>query len=663
MILLLLAGLSLWTSAPSAQEMSIPAAPTTAPRGEPENYIRAPRLGVTFVNSAQLVQEREPRYENALLIGAGWTRWPLYWDEAEPEPGQWNWSAYDELVTMDTQYGLSINAVLIGRPSFYADGAIMQGLNAPVFADGSDTLRDTSTINPDNKWAQFVYEAVQRYKPGGTLAQERGWGNNRGVRVWEMWNEPDYQPFWSGGIANYARLLKVGWLAAHHADPNATVMFGGMLYNTPDNWLARVLAIYANDPLREEHNWYMDAVALHSYSYPWRTGWLTLFTEQTLIAYDLDRPLFVNETGLSVWDDYPGPVWVDSPEERLKLGTAEQQAWFFIQSTAYAWAEGADVVFFHQLYDDCGDQPAGTDFPPHDGSLCANGGRCFGDAFGLFRNTTDALCYSQHPRPGSPRPAATAFRLMANVFGQPFEGGDVTRQNGITQINFRRPATNERIRVIWNLRFERQDVQIEASAASAQLHTLRGTRTINASNGAYNLALAAAEPDSYPDLEAADISAVGGEPVILVERVRGGFSSDAGTNTLLQSEPASGIPTPQQRVMPTPGAVLQQPTTAPADDTLPPTTSMQPLEPVSPPTFDVQWSADDDGAVQQYMVWVQVNDGEWTPWLETTRTSGTYTGIAGNTYRFAVWAQDAAGNWSANTDLTPQAETRIESGG
>jgi hypothetical protein len=90
---------------------------------------------------------------------------------------------------------------------------------------------------------------------------------------------------------------------------------------------------------------------------------------------------------------------------------------------------------------------------------------------------------------------------------------------------------------------------------------------------------------------------------------------------------------------------------------------MTPLPPASPPTFQVQWSADDDGAIAQYMVWVQVNEGEWTPWLETTRTEGTYTGIPGNTYRFAVWAQDAAGNWSANTDLTPQAETRIAGDG
>ncbi|MDQ7034813.1 MAG: hypothetical protein Q9P01_08240 [Anaerolineae bacterium] len=51
-------------------------------------------------------------------------------------------------------------------------------------------------------------------------------------------------------MINYARLLKVAYLAAHFADPTTTVMFGGLLYSTPDNWLARVLAIYENDTNR-----------------------------------------------------------------------------------------------------------------------------------------------------------------------------------------------------------------------------------------------------------------------------------------------------------------------------------------------------------------------------------------------------------------------------
>jgi hypothetical protein len=39
-------------------------------------FVRSDRLGITFISSAQLEAD-DARYQNALLLGAGWTRWPL----------------------------------------------------------------------------------------------------------------------------------------------------------------------------------------------------------------------------------------------------------------------------------------------------------------------------------------------------------------------------------------------------------------------------------------------------------------------------------------------------------------------------------------------------------------------------------------------------------
>lgn len=636
-----------------AQSPPTPVANNTVYTGRA--FSRSDRLGITFISSAQIESDDE-RYQNALLLGAGWTRWPLYWNAVETSQGQWNWVDYDRLVMDDVRHGLSINAILLGRPDFFAEGDIISGLNEPVFADGSDTPANGKEINPNNPWAIFVYQAVQRYKPGGILAQQQGWSSGQGVDIWEVWNEPDLPQFWRGGINNYARLLKVAYLSAHQADPSSTVMFGGLLYSTPENWMARVLAIYDNDPLARSNNWYMDAVAVHSYSYPWRSGWLTLFARQTLIAYGLDRPIFVNETGISVWNDYPGPVWANSPEQRIRLGSVEQQAWYFIQSTAYAWAEGADVVFFHQLYDDCGDQAAGTDFPPNNGDLCSAGQACFGDAYGLFRNSTDSICYSQHPNAGTARSSAAAFRLMAQVFGsEEFVAVDDTRLEGNTIIEFERPATNERILVIWNRRFEPNTALITAGGSSATLHTLERTITIAPQNGIYSIALNAAQSDSYPDLETNDISGIGGEPVILIEPIEG-VAPDINATTVIQVESPSEIVT----VAPPTAGPIFNPTIAPEDDDESPTTFMSALPEVSARTFLVSWGATDNGSIDRYVVWVQISDGDWSPWLETQREEGIYTGVEGETYRFAVWAVDSAGNWSANISLVAQAETRVE---
>lgn len=633
-----------------------PVATTDASSVFASQYIRSPQLGITFVSSAQSPQD-DGRYEKALSLGAGRNRWPLYWYTVEPQRGQFHWADYDQLVADDVRFDMASLAVLLGRPNFAQDGNSIAGLNEPVFADGSDYPEPGKALNPNNLWANFVYQAVNRYKPGGTLAREEGWLPGQGIQTWEMWNEPDLQQFWSGSIIAYARLLKVGYLAAKQADPNSTIIFGGLLYNTQTNWLARVLDIYINDPNVEANNWYMDAVAVHNYSYPWRSGWLTLVARETLDAYDLEKPIWLTETGVSVWDDYPGPTWASTADDgRFKRATQQQAAWFIIQSTTYAWAEGASVVFFHQLYDDCGDQAPGTNFPPHHGELCLGGAACSGDAYGLFRNERGSTCYSEHPRPNTARPAATAYHLLADVFGKaPFEPDGYERADDVTHIQFTRPG--ELIHVIWNHSMEPNQASFEAIGEDALLYTLDSDVHVIQPDeeGNYQINLAAAQPDAYPEREDRDPSAIGGAPIIIVERE--GQAVILPTATPIPTEvPPSLIveATPGPLVLPTGNASRS------GDDTTPPVTSMQPLPEISPSSFEVHWQAEDDSPIERYLVWVKVDDGEWRPWLETTSTHGVYTGQSGSTYAFAVWALDGAGNWSNNLQLVAQAVTRIE---
>lgn len=487
------------------------------------SYIRSPRLGIAHISLTGQPTPAE-RYENALALGAGWNRYPIYWDQVEVEPGVFNWAAYDQQVSADLAYGLNINAILLGRPAFFADGGGIDGLAEPIFADGSDLPEANKPLNPDNPWANYVMQTVDRYMPDGSLAQREGWPAEQGIRVWEVWNEPDFPLFWSASIKDYARLLKVAYIVAKMVDPESQIMFGGLLYQTQDNWLARVLAIFEDDPLVEQFNWYMDIVAVHSYSYPWRSGWLVLWVRQTLKAYGLDRPIWLNESGVPIWDDYPGPMAASSPEEWQLRATAEQQASFFIQSTVYAWSEGAEVVFFHQLYDDCGNQPAGTDFPfdPTGLNQCPPGQLCVGDAFGLFRNTPGSVCFSQHPEPGTPRPAATAYRLMAELFGRGEYGQpQVEVSEDSLMFIFESVRPGKRLRVLWNRTFEPVALDLELTN-TASLYTLTSTTTVQPNaHGVYRLTLPPAAPDYYPFLEPGDVSAIGGEPRILVESLRG----------------------------------------------------------------------------------------------------------------------------------------------
>jgi len=636
----------------------VPTVPTTAPGTliEQGSYIRSDRLGITFISSIDSYNNPE-RYRNALILGAGWNRWPLYWDRVEVAPDDWDWSAYDNLVETDVDNRLNINAILLGRPTFRQDGTIIQGIYEPIYADGTDA--SGGDINPDNPWAMFVSEAVKRYMPDGILAQQRGL--NDGVRVWEVWNEPDYAPFWQGGIPAYARMLKTAAIVIKNIDPSATVMFGGLLYATDETWLTQTLSVFERDPLREEYNWFIDAIAIHSYDDPWRSAWLTLYVRQSLKAYGLERPIWLNETGVSVWDDYPGPVWASDPANRIRLATAKQQAHYLIQSATYAWSEGATRVFFHQLYDDCGNQPAGTDFPPNNGEICASGA-CFGDAFGIYRNPTDAVCYSQHPFANTPRPVATAYRMLAEVFGrETFTAESSETIDGtVTVLSFNRPETGERILVIWNETLEPVTFPLTPLAESATVYTLEGTQTVNpAEDGYYYFDLDPATDFSFPDLDASRTNAIGGEPIIVIES--DGNVPTPSSDYVVETGDNSTIVRPT--VVPQVGSVILEsarPTVAPENDTSPPMPTMQSLPPTSPQIFTVKWGAEDDGGIQSYFVWVRINDGDWLPWLETTETQSDYAGEPGQFYEFALWVQDMAGNWSTNTELQPMTSTRVE---
>jgi hypothetical protein len=563
----------------------------------------------------------------------------------------------------DVSHGLQSDVILMGRPGFHQNGGSINGLNSPIFSDGSDTFAPGKTVTSANEWANFVLQVVMRYKPGGLLAQQQGWLPGMGISVWEAWNEPDLPMFWNGGVQDYARLLKVTHIVAHYADPAARVMFGGLAYGNPalNDYLARVLAIYAQDPQNAQNNWYMDMVAVHSYSYARRSSEVVLRAKENLSRYGLQRPVWLNENGVPVWDDYPGPTWAaNDPGSRTLRATQQQQAAYVIQSAAYAWAAGADVVMFHQLYDDCGNQRSGTDFPPNNGDLCTGGAACWGDAHGLYRNPRGASCFSQHPQPGTPRPSATAYHLLATIFGvRPFEEGAVqTLENRGVVVSFLRASSGERIQVIWNRSLEAVSITIPASGTTADLYTLNGEDfSLEPVDDEYQISLAPATRDDLPSLAAGDGAGIGGPPYILVER------SASGSLTINPALPQLSVPlnTPSQSIAVTPGPVQQpRPTVDPANDTTAPTTAMTPLAEISQPTFNVSWMGQDNSGIESYLVWVRINGGDWQPWLETDQTQADYSGDSGSTYEFAVWAVDLAGNWSLNTELAPQAITRVQ---
>jgi hypothetical protein len=599
---------------PTATPSPLPPTPTAVPRTE---GLYSNRLGINFISSAQH-ETNARRFRAATRAGAGWDRFAIYWNEIEQVPNEYIWDVYDVAVRNDVLNGLRTDAILLGTPSTYANQNtwIPNNLYEPVFSDGSDVPGTGKTINPNNPWAEFVYAVVQRYKPGGLLATRDGWPSGAGIRVWEIWNEPDFRQFWRGSADEYARLLKVAYIAAHHADSEARVMLGGLVLFEQPNFLPHILNLYRDDPSPVDKRYPFDIVAVHSYSSPAFSFYAVQQTATLLAVHGLeDTPVWVNESGVAVWDDYPGPSWATRADQIIWRASMTEQASYVIANATFAFLAGADTLFHFQLYDDCGNQPRGTTFAPHDGSLCDSGAVCWGDALGLLRNRTDNVCFNQHPDAGSKRPAYDAFRTVGEVFGSarfvPLTGYP---SGGRQWMVFARPNTAEIITVVWDETGIAGDVAIPARSTRATLIRWDGESQIvtPGEDGAYHAWLDAATNRNQPGNPN---FMIGGMPVILIE---------------------------------------QSPR---------PLVSVLPLLDASRTAALVRWRASDPAAITTYEVYYRDDTSganEWVRWIETTEPGEElFAAGLGRRYSFFARGRLADGSWTADVPYS-QAWTTLQ---
>ncbi|NPV06513.1 MAG: hypothetical protein HPY83_00945 [Anaerolineae bacterium] len=485
-----------------------------------------PAFGMCFVTSAE-DPASSARLDRAVASGASWDRFPFYWQNIEKSPGQYDFSAQDRAVADDVARGLKTLAILLGTSPVYASNmasadmlqaqrqvpiwpagrtrplpdvriasanSAPANLDRPVFSDGTDVPGPGKAINPDNPWARYVYETVRRYKPGGVLAQARGWPAGAGVSHWEIWNEPDWTFFWSGSVEQYYRLLKVAYLAAKHADPGCTVILGGLATYFDPDWFPRLLQVMSADPNQAERaarNHYFDALAVHFYSRSADALDHTQRARSLLAAHGLNKPIWVTESGVPVWNDYPGPT--EDPKSPYRA-TTEEQAAYVIQAHAYALYSGAQVVFHFQLHDDCGNGPTAR------------------DAYGLYRNEASAACY---PSDAAPRLSLKAYRTAVAQFRGLQPLWRRTPANDREEIAFYRPQTGHRVTVLWATQGHDVDALVPASGTAASLVDLHGNvTTVTPQGGFYSIRLPRATNQNLPG---SSEYMIGGAPYILIE--------------------------------------------------------------------------------------------------------------------------------------------------
>ena len=180
---------------------------------------------------------------NSVSTGAVW--W--YLNEGR-SPRSYDWSALDRLVSGAEKRGMKVDFQLSGTPDWVHPNLES---TVPKFFDRIwYPPRGTTQVG---HWSDFVRDVVSRYK--GRVAR------------YEMWNEPNISAFWkpSPKPAEYAALLRAGYLSAKRAYPDASVVFGGLSRNDVGYLKAYYSEVekYSNAASK---NYFFDVMNVHPYS-------------------------------------------------------------------------------------------------------------------------------------------------------------------------------------------------------------------------------------------------------------------------------------------------------------------------------------------------------------------------------------------------------------
>lgn len=236
-------------------------------------------------------------------------RLPIAWSAVQPVAGgRFEWSGVDAQVRGAAAAGLDVLPFLAGAPKWAVP--IDKRYNSPQTLP---VLNGRQIAG----WKAFVGEAVHRYGPGGAFWSENPSLPPRPVRIWQVWNEENFEYFVARpNPAQYGKLVKISSAAIKAVDPAARILLGGMFSRPREAEFKRrpPLAYFATDFLEQMYRTTpgvkssFQGVALHPYtgSYKHLTPYIEEFREVLAANGDGAKKLWITELGWSSQHPTPG---------------------------------------------------------------------------------------------------------------------------------------------------------------------------------------------------------------------------------------------------------------------------------------------------------------------------------------------------------------------
>ena len=288
----------------------------------------------------------------AYAAGARGDRFDFRWNAVEIAPGIYDFSGHEAILARYAALGIPMEVIgILGSPALWAADCPAVIQQTPQFSVIGHLRNDLvgwraclpkglylPWDHPENLWGRYVETVVSHFQGQ--------------VSLWEMWNEPDLTSFWLGSPQDYAQLLKVGYRAAKHANPDAVVLFGGLAYWGNPRFYSEALAHLAADPSAAAHNAYFDVMSLHLYSNVYQAHDIAAEVRATMEALVGPHPLWLTEAGVPIWNEDPPPPDPTIPWPPPYTATAAEAAAYVIEAYAGARAAGVERFFIFRLHDD-----------------------------------------------------------------------------------------------------------------------------------------------------------------------------------------------------------------------------------------------------------------------------------------------------------------------
>ena len=269
-------------------------------------------------------QDLERALRQVQAAGFTWIRQRFPWSEIEPQPGQFDWTRWDNLLDTVDRHGLHVMALLDTSPVW-----------ARSPADRGNRLAPAQYVTT---YGLFVRAFAARYS--GRIA------------AYQVWDQPNIAPCWGTRDADpsaYTRLLRLASTEIRRADANAVVLSAALAPNTEAGGRNLSDVLFLRGMYESGVKGYFDALGAKAYGF-WsgpedrRTdeqvlnfSRLILLREEMLAAGDANVPIWAVESGWNAlpndWQGQPSPWGTDDAAKqadrlrRAVLRARQEWAW------------------------------------------------------------------------------------------------------------------------------------------------------------------------------------------------------------------------------------------------------------------------------------------------------------------------------------------------